>query len=125
MNRKEWESMRDEEQTDSLWELFAGLVLGLFAVWLILFAFPANAKASTDCQEWATMTQVLVLRWQGDKTFEGKTNTDVKIQLEKAMKGNPELDKAKGYVDYAYQHRKDNPVHVWKAVYGKCSAISI
>ena len=127
MNRKEWESMNRPEDDDSFFEIFAGVVIGFCAVVLLIWAIDgkADAASATGCDEWATMTQVLVIRWQGDKTFEGKTNIDVKAQLEKQMKGHPELDKAKGYVDYEYVHRKENPVHVWKQVYSKCSAVNV
>lgn len=88
-------------------------------------AFSTLATAGTDCNEWATMTQVLVIRWQGDIQFKGKTAEDVKRQLTKQMEGHPELDKALKYVDLAYKRRNDNPVDVWKQTFASCNAVSI
>ncbi len=60
-----------------------------------LLAMAKEAKAgTTSCDEWASMTQILVLRWQGDQKFAEHDNNDVKKELSKTMAGHPELNYA-------------------------------
>jgi hypothetical protein len=95
---------------------------------LLARAKEANAapqQGPTSCDEWASMTQILVLRWQGDAKFAELDNNDVKGELAKNMKGHPELDYALTWVDYAWANREGNPVHVWQAAKAKCEGGTI
>lgn len=89
------------------------------AAFFVSIATPASAE--TQCAEWASMTQILVARWQGDSRFQGKTAKDVKDNLSQVMAGHPELPIALTMVDYAYKHRTQDPVKVWKDVFSACS----
>lgn len=83
----------------------------------------ANAGV-TDCEEWASMTQVLVLRWQGNNLPKADgtqaTSDDVKAELKRTMGHHPELETALEFVDFAWAGRKQNPVHVWQAARDYC-----
>lgn len=88
------------------------------------FFTPAEA-VTTSCSEWANFSQVLVLRWQGDRKFENVTNEDVKKELAKTMGNHPEFGQAIYWVDVAYAHRNDNPVHLWQFVMQECGKEAI
>lgn len=88
-------------------------------------AFFSSSAFATDCAEWATMTQILVIRWQGDPSFKDKTLTQVRTELQRKMEGHPELDKALYYVDFAYKHKSENPVHIWQQVNRECNSITL
>lgn len=90
------------------------------AITAVLFFATFTANAATPCDEWANMTKILVMRWQGDPEFNGKTNKDVKAALDKSMGGNPEIKTAYKWVDYAYKHKDKDSVQVWKDVYSEC-----
>lgn len=108
------------------------LLLNLLALPLALLAplsFADSLPGRTSCEEWATMTQVLVLRWQGNnlpkKDGTQATAEDVKAALKIQMNGHPELPEALGWVDYAYKNKDGNPVHVWQAAKSLCEGGSI
>jgi len=84
-----------------------------------------DVSAATTCDEWATMTQVLVIRWQNDDQFKGKTLYDVRKELVRQMGGHPEIETALEYVDYAHKNRGVNPQDIWKQTYDMCSATPI
>lgn len=90
----------------------------------MLFSKEVRAAGGTDCNEWATMTQILVLRWQGEHLPKPDgtqaNNEDVKDQLRKTMNGHPELEQALKWVDCAWEHKDGNPVHVWQNARMKC-----
>lgn len=98
---------------------FLGFALLIFVLWTEV------ASAATDCDEWATMTQVLVIRWQGDPSFKDKSSSDVKKELNRTMGAHPEIKTAEKWTDYAYKHRAENPVDVWKNVKRDCSSVAI
>lgn len=91
----------------------------------VILLLSTNAAAATTCDEWATMVQVLVIRWQNDDQFQGKTGDDVKKELSRQMGGHPEIDTALKYVDYAYANRRENYQDVWKKTYDFCAATPI
>jgi len=91
----------------------------------ILLSASIEVNAATGCDEWASMVQVLVVRWQKDDQFEGKTNVDIKQELMRTMKNHPEIETAQRYVDYAYEHRKADYQDIWKVTYDLCSATAI
>jgi len=91
---------------------------------LLLTIFAAPVAAAT-CDEWASMTQILVIRWQQDPQFEGKTNLDVKKELFKQMGQHPEIEDAFKYVDYAYENRKVHSQEIWQKTYNYCSALGV
>lgn len=105
----------------------------LIATWwammfaLIAFAFqPAPSRADeTSCHEWATMTQVLIIRWQADPNFKAVSKDDVKGDLSKRLSSHPDFKKALGYVDIAWDRRNDDPIKVWREVYAKCNSVSL
>lgn len=116
--------MKPEKQDSYL--AFAWFICVMLFIIACLMAMAKEAKAgTTTCDEWATMTQILVLRWQGDRKFAEVDNDDVKEELAKTMKGHPELDYALTWVDYAWANREGNPVHVWQAARAKCEGGSI
>lgn len=86
---------------------------------------PSLGMAATECNEWATMTQVLVIRWQGDESFKGKTAEDVKRELDRTMGKHPELPIAQKYVDIAYKNRANDPIKVWKQTFAQCNEVRI
>jgi hypothetical protein len=95
------------------------------ALFGFLFCLTFNAQAASTCDEWATMVQVLVVRWQMDEQFQGKTNADVRQELLRSMGGHAEIETALGYVDYAYQNRTVNTQDIWMKTYNQCKATAI
>jgi hypothetical protein len=96
-----------------------------FVLIALLSSLSFNATAATGCDEWATMVQVLVLRWQMDDQFHGKTNVDLRNEMQRMMGDHPDIETALKYVDYAYIHRNDNYQDVWKTTYDQCSATAL
>lgn len=95
-----------------------------FLIFLVL-ASPAPARAATGCDEWANMVKILVMRWQKDPQFVNVGLAAVKEELKRTMGGHPEIETALKWVDYAHKHKDEDPVAVWKGVYGKCGGTSI
>lgn len=90
----------------------------LLLVLMLLIAQPA--LAATPCDEWANMTKVLVMRWQGDVNFSNKTLPQVQAELEVTMGNHPEIKTAQKWLIYAHTHREADPVQTWKEVYDQC-----
>lgn len=86
-----------------------------------LLMYPAPARAATSCDEWANMSKVLVMRWQRDPQFVNVSLTAAQIKLAEMMGNHPEIDTALSYVEFAYRHRDEDPVEVWKQAFVKCS----
>lgn len=84
-----------------------------------------TAAAGTACDEWASMVQVLVVRWQNDPQFANKTNVDIKKELLRTMGSHPEVDTAAKWVDFAYKNKGSQYQDVWKKAYDLCSAKQI
>lgn len=98
------------------------ILLGVLYVALVLFLItPAPARAQTGCDEWANMSKVLVMRWQHDPQFVNVSLTAAQIKLTDMMGQHPEINTALSYVTFAYNHRDEDPVEVWKAAFTKCS----
>jgi hypothetical protein len=93
---------------------------------LALLALSFNAQADdTGCDNWATMTQVLVARWQMDENFKDKTPDDVKDYLRASLGGHPEIATAEYYVDFAWVLKNKNVQDVYKITYDECSALKV
>lgn len=92
----------------------------LLAVTLFLLFINFDARAA-ECDEWANMTKILVVRWQHDPNFTNIGLADVKRQLNEMMGDNPEIKTAQKWVDYAHKHKNDDPIEVWKGAYAKCN----
>jgi hypothetical protein len=120
--------VKPEDQDEYLKFAWFICVMMFIVACLLAMAKESNAApghGTTSCDEWATMTQILVLRWQGDPKFAEVDNNDAKAELSKTMNGHPELPYALTWVDYAWQNREGNPVHVWQAAKAKCEGGSI
>ena len=115
--------MKPDDQDKYMQAAWIACVMLFITACLLAMAKEAEA-GQTDCNEWASMTQILVLRWQGDHlkkpdgTPAGKE--DVKAELRKTMGHHPELDTALVFVDFAWAGREQNPVHVWQAARDFC-----
>lgn len=92
---------------------------------LLILVSSSTAVAATSCDEWATMVQVLVIRWQSDDQFKDKTDVDIKKEMLRSMGGHPEIDTALTYVDFAYKNRGMQYQEVWKKTYDFCAATPI
>lgn len=87
----------------------------------ILFT-STTAAAGTACDEWAKMVQILVVRWQHDPQFQGKTNVDIKNEMVRTMGKHPEIENALKWVDYAYKNKANDYQEIGKKAFALCSA---
>lgn len=124
--------MKPEDQDRYLQAAVIAVVMLFLTACLLSLSKSAHAApghGSTECTEWASMVQILVLRWQGQNLPKPDgtqaNNEDVKNQLKLTMKGHPELDYALTWVDYAWKRKDENPVHVWVAAKAQCEGGTI
>lgn len=98
-------------------------VVSLINAMLVIFlaTCSAPARAETPCEEWANMTKILVMRWQRDPQFVNVSLTAAQIKLGEMMGNHPEINTALKYVEFAYKHRDEDPVEVWKLAFASCA----
>lgn len=100
---------------------FAGTVIGILVTALLFFIMlvppPARADTTqTPCDEWANFTKIMAYKFRDSGFPRGL----VKDELKRVMSWNPDLVAGLAWVDFAYDHDKDDPVSVWELAYKEC-----
>lgn len=110
--------MNDDEDITFLTHFVAWMLYAAFVV-LILFTSSyvfAKDKEIAECDEWANFTKIITYKFRDN----GFNETDVKVELTRAMNENAELPTAINWISFSYAHPELTDRQIWDSVYDKC-----